>query len=414
MSGQGPLKRPWSDTSEAHILQTPKATLAPKLTCIGCNGLFIGTVKYCKNNHGVCSVCLPGDKKQCPITGCDQNAIVTFSTLTKLPIIKQEFMPHHKPQKRARSDTGEEDIVHARKANVAPKLTCIGCDGFFRGSVKYCKNNHGVCSACLPSGKKQCPVTGCGQYTNATLNFLSELVKDLGLPFSCKFKIDGCDQKNVEEEVIAAHEVECKYRPFPCKFKNDGCGQKNIKEEVDHENECGYRKVHCPFNHACSDQPVMDLETHTSYSHRWMYGKYFENPGKWFFQGFGLRLKGAQRMWIDPNSGLRFMTVLKYKYWQCKWICYTMVFGGKTVAKKFRAEMRLSSYDVDTSLIFNCNVFCLDDWKEQEASKVFCITDEQFKIYNKGHIELGNHNMDKNGELTMPVTIDIKMKKLNV
>ena len=75
-------------------------------------------------------------------------------------------------------------------------------------------------------------------------------------------------------------------------------------------------------------------------------------------------------------------------------------------------EVRLSSYDVDTSNIFNGNVSCLDDWEEGDASKECHITDEQFKFYNKGHIELGEHNKDKNGELIIPVTVKIK-KKLN-
>ena len=91
-----------------------------------------------------------------------------------------------------------------------------------------------------------------------------------------------------------------------------------------------------------------------------------------------------------------------------------MVFGGKNVAKKFRAEIRLSPNDADTNVISNCNVKCLDDWKEFDASKMFRIMDEEFKIYNKGYNELGDHNKDKNGELTTPVTVEVKMKKLNV
>ena len=109
----------------------------------------------------------------------------------------------------AESDTGDEDIGKIRKANVAPKLTCMGCNGFYRGSVKYCKNNHGVCSACLPGDKKECPVTGCGQNALVTLDFPAELVKELKFPVSCKFKKDGCDQENADEEVIADHEIEC-------------------------------------------------------------------------------------------------------------------------------------------------------------------------------------------------------------
>ena len=119
-------------------------------------------------------------------------------------------------------------------------------------------------------------------------------------------------------------------------------------------------------------------------------------------------------MWIDPESGLRFNAVLYHNDEEKEWRCYTMVLDGKKVAKKFRAEMRLSSHDGNTSLNFNCDVKCLDDRRELDDSKMFCICDKQFKMYNKGHIELGYHNKDKNGELMMPVTVEVKMKKLNV
>ena len=60
--------------------------------------------------------------------------------------------------------------------------------------------------------------------------------------------------------------------------------------------------------------------------------------------------------------------------------------------------------------MYKCNVSSLD---ETPNSSLFFINDDQFKIYNKGHVELGDHNKDKNGELTMPVTFKIMKKKLN-
>ena len=119
-------------------------------------------------------------------------------------------------------------------------------------------------------------------------------------------------------------------------------------------------------------------------------------------------------MWIDPETDLRFMAVLYHNDEGKQWRSYTMVFAGRNVAKKFRAEMRLSSYDGDASLNFNCNVKCLDNFRRSDASKEFRIDDGQFKICNKGHIELGDHNKDKNGELMMPVIVEVKMKKLNI
>ena len=287
--------------------------------------------------------------------------------------------PNHEPQ----SDIGEEDMGKFCKSNVAPKLTCMGCKGFFRGPVTYCQNGHGLCSICF-GDKEKCPITRCGQKASLTLNVLSELVKELKFPVPCKFKKVGCGQENAEEEVIA-----------------------------NHEEECGHRKVSCIFT-ACSTQLAMDFETHLFSAHE-HYRKFRDNPSQWFFNNFtGTKISGAQKMWIEPESGLRFRAVLVHYDEEKYWKCFTVVFGGKNVAKKFRAEMRLSSYDGDTSIISNCNVKCLDDWKEVDASQEFCITDYQFKIYNKGHIELGAHNKDKNGELTMPVSVEVKMKKLNM
>ena len=281
--------------------------------------------------------------------------------------IKQEIM----------SNTSEEDIVQIRKTDVAPMLTCMACNGSYKGAVKYCKNNHGVCSACLPGDKKQCPITGCGQNALVTLDFLSELVKDLKLPLPCKFKKDGCDKKSVDEEVIADHEV-----------------------------ECGYRKVSC-FCGGCPAQPAMELEAHLFSAHG--YGIYRDNPGKWFLIG-----GNAKKMWIDSETGLRFEAFLYHDDKKEQWRCHTTVFAGKNVAKKFRAEMRLSSHDLDSSHIFNGNVYCLDDWEWFDASKQFRIDDDHFEFYNNGHIVLGARNRDKNGELKLPVTVDVKIKRLNV
>ena len=88
----------------------------------------------------------------------------------------------------------------------------------------------------------------------------------------------------------------------------------------------------------------------------------------------------------------------------------TLVFGEKIVVRKFKVEMRLSSNDADKSHIFYGNVYSLDE-KYFDASKVF--TNEQFKLHNKCHTEIGNHNRDENGELVLPITIKVDKKKSN-
>merc|ERR1712066_878396 len=148
--------------------------------------------------------------------------------------------------------------------DVAPMLTCPGCNGFFRGSVTYCQNKHGLCSNCS-GDKKVCPIGGCGQKTFLTMDVLSELVKKLKFPVSCKFKNDGCDQENADEEVLAEHEI-----------------------------DCGHRKVPC-FGGSCPEQPAMEFAAHLYSAHDAVHGKFRDNPGKWFFQTFmNTKTLGAQ------------------------------------------------------------------------------------------------------------------------
>ena len=55
--------------------------------------------------------------------------------------------------------------------------------------------------------------------------------KDLRLPVACKYKKEGCDQED-EDEVIAAHEVECGFRKVRCLIA--GCPAQSAKDFVEH------------------------------------------------------------------------------------------------------------------------------------------------------------------------------------
>ena len=77
-------------------------------------------------------------------------------------------------------------------------------------------------------------------------------------------------------------------------------------------------------------------------------------------------------------------------------------------AKQFGVEMRLSSNEVYSSHVFQCDVSGID-----ETGGVFVIPDDQFKMYNNGQVDLGDHNKDKSGELAMPVCFKIIKKELN-
>ena len=82
----------------------------------------------------------------------------------------------------------EESVLSLPRARAAliPKLTCVGCKGFYRGPTRFCPNGHGICSICLPENKTLCLVEGCDKEAVVSLDFLGELVKDLRLPVACK------------------------------------------------------------------------------------------------------------------------------------------------------------------------------------------------------------------------------------
>ena len=104
----------------------------------------------------------------------------------------------------------------------------------------------------------------------------------------------------------------------------------------------------------------------------------------------------------------RFRFVVHHRDEEKHWRCSAKVFGGRNQAKQYGVEMRLSSYEVYSSHVFHCDVSGID-----EVGGVFVIPDDQFKVYNKGQVELGDHNKDKSGELNMPVSFKIIKKKLN-
>ena len=72
----------------------------------------------------------------------------------------------------------EESILSVTRAALIPKLTCIGCKGFYRGPTRICPNGHGICSICLPGGDKTvCPVEECDKEAVVSLDFFGDLVK---------------------------------------------------------------------------------------------------------------------------------------------------------------------------------------------------------------------------------------------
>ena len=117
-----------------------------------------------------------------------------------------------------------------------------------------------------------------------------------------------------------------------------------------------------------------------------------------------LKLKFKMSIELHP----RFRFVVHHRDEEKHWRCSAKVFGGRNLAKQYGVEMRLSSNEVYSSHVFHCDVSGID-----ETGGVFVIPDDQFKMYNKGQVELGDHNKDKSGEFAMPVCFKIIKKELN-
>ena len=103
------------------------------------------------------------------------------------------------------------------------------------------------------------------------------------------------------------------------------------------------------------------------------------------------------------------------------WYIYTLAIAGEKVAHQYRVETRLSSHDLDSSITHNGATFSIDSIAlgdeditraEDFRKHLFNVSNTTFSLYNGGHDIL--ENVDKNGEVLVPVTVTIRRKKLGL
>ena len=90
------------------------------------------------------------------------------------------------------------------------------------------------------------------------------------------------------------------------------------------------------------------------------------------------------------------------------------VIGGKTVADKFRAELRLFSNERLNTLTYCGPVLPVDERVPFEHEDAFEISAKKFANFNHGLDYFGDHNWDKNGELVIPIAVKIMRKELGI
>ena len=95
---------------------------------------------------------------------------------------------------------------------------------------------------------------------------------------------------------------------------------------------------------------------------------------------------------------------------------YVRVLGGENVAKKYRVELRLFSSELSTTLTHHGPVYSQDNRPlraNNNNEKAFIIDKKMFALFNNGFDHFGDHNMDENGEITVPIMVSIK-KELDI
>ena len=275
----------------------------------------------------------------------------------------------------------EEKMIQSLKDNPASVVTlskllsCDACNSLARAPIRYCGKCHAICSVCYKLDGAKCPAKDCKEklmpktLVNAKL---TETIRDMKLLVQCRNRKNGCPEKGEEKE-MEEHEIECEFR---CVGGHNGFMFKYVKRyhEIVKQSD-GKWKLSCYGN-----PKVSTLATRSS----------LEPDGHFF------------RIHLDITTE---KSVFK---------AYAIVIGGERVAKKYRVELRLNSSEKEFTNTHHGPVFSVDVEKPWEREEAYRIDKKMFALYNKGFDYFGAHNKDKNGEITVPITVRIIKKELDI
>ena len=191
--------------------------------------------------------------------------------------------------------------------------------------------------------------------------------------------------------------------PVPCKNRKNGCLLKSDEENVkEHEIECEFRLVDTPAVIG-GEKMFKDLLSQA---------KGWNTSRKWVLNPDENMDKIAYRNFIEPDGHI-FRVLLHAKMGSYV-KAFAMVFGGETVAKRYRVEMRLTSNEEEFTNTHHGPVFSADVKDPCSHKESYWIPKEKFAIFNHGFDHFGDHNKDKNGEVIIPMTVKIIKKELNI
>ena len=276
----------------------------------------------------------------------------------------------------------KEKMIQSLKENPASALvlkemlSCDVCKLLARGPIHYCGRIDKICSLCHTQGMVKCPVKGCTENLIIDLGntLLTRAIHAMKLPVPCKNRKNGCSEM-AEEKEVKEHEIECQFRNISPKwYSNDEHLFKNLLFKIKKEAEASDKK--------------------------WRF--YDEEP-----------IYHAYRDSIEPD-GHTFTIRLDNAASKSCLVAYAVVMGGDQIANKYRVELRLSSNEKEFTNTHHGPVFSIDveePWKHEDAYR---IEKNVFASFNKGFNFFGDHNMDKDGEVTVPIMVKIIKKELDI
>jgi len=212
---------------------------------------------------------------------------------------------------------------------------------------------------------------------SATSTDLTETVRAMKLPVHCKNRKNGCHEIGEEKE-IEKHEVECEFRIL--NFWRNGGKKVMFKDLLFRANEIVQK-----------------------YDGNWILANCHKDNKTKYHE--------AQRHVIEPDGQI-FRIILNANY--TIFMAYVLIIGGEHVANKYRVEMRLGSGEKEFTTTHHGPVFSVDVNHPGAREEAFTVDRRKFGFFNKGYEYFGEHNKDKNGEITVPISVKIIKKELEI
>ena len=244
-------------------------------------------------------------------------------------------------------------------------LECPVCYTIPRNqSIFLCSNSHKICQTCFDLLElKICPQG------------------------KCEYKDEQPMRNRDLEKIIAECDID-----LSCHNWREGCTVEAKKKELEeHETECDFRKVPCPFS--CGSETMFrKIQDHLKESHR---STHFKGKGEFLSITWILKerhFSGNSKIFVngvwENMDGQRFYCHLQKL--DGKWISWICVEGGERTARKWKSKIKIKSKNADDNIEFEGNVFSIDCTKTELVSSGECFTMTDEEVRNLKNLNISN------------------------